>query len=170
MRGLPRATPNPKEYVMHILPWRERGTTMRPEFASLFDPFFNDEWFSRELASGLPQTFRRGPLPPVNLADSEKEFTATVELPGLDEKDIQVQLVGDQLVISGERKWEQEQKHKEFYRVESQYGAFRRAIELPEGLRTDPDAINASYAKGVLEIRIPKIEPRPAAKITVKSK
>lgn len=157
---------------MNITPWRQRGASamVQPEIATLFDSLINEEWLGREFSSNLPQAFRRGTMPAVNLADSEKEFTATVELPGLDEKDIQIQLLGNQLVVSGERKWEQEKKDKEFYRVESQYGAFGRAIELPEGLRMDPDAIHASYSKGVLEIRIPKLEPRPAAKIAIKSK
>jgi HSP20 family protein len=116
----------------------------------------------------LPEALRRGPLPVVNLADAEKEFIATIELPGMEEKDIDVQILGQQLVIAGERRFEEEKRDREFYRIESEYGAFRRAIELPEGLNLDPDAVRASYSKGVLEVRIPKTEPRPATKIKVK--
>ena len=93
----------------------------------------------------------------------------SIELPGLSEKDIQVQLVGQQLIVAGERKWEDEKKGKEFHRVESQYGAFRRSIQLPENARVDADALVATYKKGVLEISVPKMEPTPAAKIPVKA-
>ena len=116
-----------------------------------------------------PYTTRK-PMPAINLADTEKFFVATVELPGLEMDDIDIQLVGKQLVITGERKWEKEQKDKDFYRVESQYGTFRRAVELPEGLALDPEKVDASYAKGMLEIRIPKLEPKPATHIKVKVK
>lgn len=153
---------------MQLIPWRERGdvTSFRSEFDKLFDTFFSDGTRFEH----LPEAFRRGPIPAVNMAETDKEFAVSVELPGLDEKDIQVQLLGGDLVISGERKWEGEKKDKTFHRVESQYGSFRRVIEMPEGARTEPDAIAATYSKGILEIRVPKVEPKPAAKIAVKAK
>jgi len=148
---------------MNLIPWRDRSplTLLNTDLETWFEDGFKNR------LGMLPEAFRRTPMPPVNLAETPKEFIATIELPGLEEKDIQVQLLGDQLVISGERKWEEEKKDKEFYRVESQYGAFRRAIEVPEGLNLDPDAIKANYLKGVLEIRMAKLEPKPAAKIKV---
>jgi HSP20 family protein len=154
---------------MNLIPWRERSDLMnlRGEMDKLFESFFDTDG---DRFAHLPETFRRGPFPPLNVAETDKEFCISVELPGLDEKDIQVQLLGDQLVISGERKWEQERKGKEFHRVESQYGNFRRVVQLPEGSRAQSDAINATYQKGVLEIRLPKVEPKPVAKIPVKAK
>ncbi len=153
---------------MNLIPWRGRNDLVgfRSEMDKLFDSFFTEG----ERFSHLPEAFRSGPIPPVNVAETEKEFLVTVELPGLEEKDIQVQLFGAQLVISGERKWDQEKKGKEFHRVESQYGSFKRVIELPEGTRAEPDSIAATYQKGVLEIRLQKVEPKPAAKILVKAK
>ena len=149
---------------MKLTPWRERS--LIPAFRSDLE-----EWFDEVFAPTrrLPEAFRR-PLPPVNLAENEKEFTASVELPGMEEKDIEIQLLGNQLVISGERRFEDEKKEKGFYRVESQYGAFRRAVELPEGLVRDGDAITATFGKGILEVKIPKVEPKPTAKIKIKSK
>ncbi|MCE9594236.1 MAG: Hsp20/alpha crystallin family protein [Planctomycetes bacterium] len=67
--------------------------------------------------------------------------------PGVDQKDIQVQGLGDELVVSGERKWEGERKDKTFHRIESRYGSLRRAIEFPEGARCDPAAKIAVEAK-----------------------
>ena len=151
---------------MKLIPFRERSplATLTTDW-----DHWLDDWFKGS-GQHLPEAFRRGLMPPVNLAETQKEFVATIELPGLEEKDIQVQVLGNQLVISGERKGEDEKKDKEYYRVESQYGAFRRAIELPEGLNTDTDAIKASYQKGVLEVRLMKVEPKPAAKVKVVAK
>jgi len=148
---------------MKLMPWRDRSSlpTMSSDFDSLWD-----DWFNRSAAK-MPESFRSAPMPPINLAETPKEFIASIELPGYEERDIQVQLIGDQLVISGERKWEEEQKDKEYYRVESRYGSFRRAIELPDGLNMDPEAIKANYAKGMLEVRLAKLEPKPAHKIKV---
>jgi HSP20 family protein len=147
---------------MKLIPWRERTP-----FAALSTDF--DDLVGDLLARGsmLPETFKRTPIPAVNLAETGKEFVATIELPGLEEKDVSVQILGDQLVISGERKWEEEKKDKEFYRVESQYGAFKRVVPLPEGLNLDADAVTAKLQKGILEVRIPKVEPKPATKIKV---
>jgi HSP20 family protein len=147
------------------MPWRERApdATLHNDFENWVKHFFDGDGFNH-----LPAALQRGPVPPINLADTGDQFVATVELPGLEKDDFEIQMVGDQLVISGERKWEEQKKDKEYYRVESQYGSFRRAIELPDGLNHDPDSIAASYVDGMLEIRIPKVEPKPAARIQVK--
>lgn len=150
---------------MNIIPWRKRddAAAFRSEFDQLFGRFFEPDF-----GTNLPAAFRSGTVPRVNMAETEKNWTLSFELPGLNEKDIQVQLMGNQLVVSGERKWEEEKKGKEFHRVESQYGAFQRSIELPQNARCDPDALVATYKKGMLEITITKVEPTPTAKIPVK--
>lgn len=151
---------------MNILPWRDRTAlnTLRSEFDNLFNrmPFGDGE-------SRLPEVFGRRVMPAVNIAETEKTWSVSVELPGLNEKDIQVQVMGQQLVISGERKWEEEKKGKEYRSVESQYGAFERSIPLPDNLRLDPESIQATYKRGMLEVTLPKLEPTPAAKIPVKA-
>jgi len=88
----------------------------------------------------------------------------------MDAKDINIEVMGNQLTISGERKWEEEKKGKEFLRVESQYGNFSRSLLLPANLRSDRDAIEATFQKGILEIKIPKVQPTPVAKIAIKAK
>jgi len=150
---------------MNLIPWRPKNElgSFRNELDGLFQRFFEDD-----AVSNLPATFRRGVSPPINVAESEKNWSVTLDLPGLDEKDIQVQLMGNQLVVSGERKWESEKKNKEFHRVEAQYGSFQRAILLPQNVRTDPDAVLATYKRGILEITIPKVEPTPTARIPIK--
>lgn len=150
---------------MSLIPWTNRAmTTFRDEFDELLSRFERGD-----IDSKLPAVFRRASFPAVNVSETEKSWTVSVELPGLAEKDIHVQLVGRQLVVSGERKWEEEKKGKEFHRVESQFGAFERAVPLPENLRLDPDSITATYKRGMLEVTLQKIEPTPSARIPVKS-
>lgn len=151
---------------MKLIPWtkQENLAGFRNEFDSLFNRFFDGNF-----ETSLPAVFQRARFPPINVAETEKSWTVAVELPGLKEQDIQIQMLGRQLLISGERKWEDEKKCKEFHRVESQYGAFQRSVQLPENTKLDPEAIVATYKKGMLEIVLPKMEPTPAAKIPVKS-
>jgi HSP20 family protein len=148
---------------MKLVPWGNKSPTQL--FSGDLENWMEE--FFKSTSNRLPEVFQRGNAPALNLADTTSEFVVTVELPGVSEKDVTVQVVGKQLVVSGERKWEEEKKDKEYYRVESQYGAFRRAVALPEGLNTDADAVSAKLEKGVLEVRIPKVEPRPAASIKV---
>jgi HSP20 family protein len=151
---------------MNLMPWTKRNelATFRSEFDNLWNRFLDNDFETR-----MPAVFGRTTFPPVNIAETEKSWTVSVELPGLREQDIQVQILGQQLMISGERKWEDEKKGKEYHRVESQYGAFQRSIQLPENTKLDPDAVLATYKKGILEITLPKVEPTPAAKISVKA-
>ncbi len=73
-------------------------------------------------------------------------------MPGLEEKDVQINLADNLLTIRGEKKAEKEQKDKNYRLVERSYGSFERALELPEGV--NPDAIKANVAKGVLKVTI----------------
>jgi HSP20 family protein len=133
-------------------------------FKSLMEPFFDG------FRSRLPEAFETRTFPPVNVSESEKHYSISVDLPGMDAKDIDVELMGNQLTISGERKWEEEKKDKEYHRVESQYGSFSRSLTLPDNLRFDRESIEATFQKGLLEIKVPKVEPTPVAKIAVKAK
>jgi HSP20 family protein len=155
---------------MSLIPWRRHDAPLTlPEE---FDEFFNQ--FGESLFNGfrsrMPAVFQTRAFPPVNVAESEQHFTVSVELPGLDAKDINIELMGNQLQISGERKFEEEKKGKEYRRVESQYGKFSRSLTLPDNLRLDRESIDATFHKGVLEIKVPKVEPTPAAKIPIKAK
>ena len=74
-------------------------------------------------------------LPVANVAETDKEWLVTLELPGMDEKEIDVRLHGTQLVVSGERKHEQTTKEKQYHRIETSYGMFERRFELPPEVR-----------------------------------
>jgi HSP20 family protein len=93
-------------------------------------------------------------LPSVDVAETDKEITVSADLPGMDEKDIEVSLSKDRLVIKGEKKEEKEEKKKDYYRKERRFGSVYREISLPCEVVTDKAA--AEFKKGVLTITLPK--------------
>ncbi len=92
--------------------------------------------------------------PTLDISATDKEYTVSVEVPGVDEKDIHIELVGNTLTIRGEKRQETEEKGKNFYRKERAYGAFQRILSLPGD--ADQEGIEASFSKGVLTITIPR--------------
>ncbi|MDT8408248.1 MAG: Hsp20/alpha crystallin family protein [Wenzhouxiangellaceae bacterium] len=108
--------------------------------------------------------------PKVDIAESNKAYRVSVEVPGIDSKDIELRIENDALVVSGEKRQESEQDDEGFHRVERSYGQFRRVLALPDD--ADPDNIEADFKNGVLKIRIPRNEEseKPGArKIEVKA-
>lgn len=93
-------------------------------------------------------------MPQVNVAETAKEFTVTAELPGVDEKDVDVSFSENVLTIKGEKKAEHEEKAQNYHRVERSYGSFVRSIAMPSSI--DADAVEATYSKGVLTVKLPK--------------
>ncbi|WOJ90129.1 Hsp20/alpha crystallin family protein [Methylocapsa polymorpha] len=104
--------------------------------------------------------------PRIDVAETDKSIEVTVELPGLEEKDVQIDFTDDVLTIKGEKKSEKEEKDKNHRISERSYGSFLRAIQLPSGI--DPAAIEANIANGVLTVRAPKPAPRVTKKIEIK--
>ena len=102
--------------------------------------------------------------PSVNVAETAKAYEVSAEIPGMQPENINVELDRDTLVISGERKEEQEEKGKTFHRIERKYGAFRRAIALPDAAATD---VEATYEEGVLKVVVPKAKLARTTKIKV---
>ena len=93
-------------------------------------------------------------VPPVDVNEDDKAYTLTAELPGMDEKNVEVSVTGDMLTLKGEKRQEKEEKSKNYYLSERSYGAFKRSLQLPDGI--DRDKIGANFAKGVLTITLPK--------------
>ena len=106
-------------------------------------------------------------MPTMDVAETDKEIEITAELPGLEEKDVQINVADNVLTIRGEKKAEKEQKDKNYRLVERSYGSFERSLELPEGFNAD--AIKASIDKGVLKVTVQKPAPAQVKKIEVKS-
>jgi HSP20 family protein len=92
--------------------------------------------------------------PAVDVYEDEHKVTLKIEVPGIDEKDIDVRLENDTLTVHGERKIEKEEKEENYRRVERQYGSFTRTFTLPQTV--DSENVSASYDKGVLNISLPK--------------
>jgi HSP20 family protein len=103
----------------------------------------------------------------MDVTESDKEYEVTAELPGLEEKDVQVNVADGVLTIRGEKKAGKEEKDKNYHLIERSYGAFSRALELPEGV--NPDTIKASITNGVLKVTVPKPAPAQVRTIEVKS-
>ena len=92
--------------------------------------------------------------PPVDVYEDEHNITLKIEVPGIDEKDIDVRIENNTLAVHGERKFEKEEKEENFQRVERHYGSFTRSFTLPNSV--DPEQVSAHYDKGVLKIRLAK--------------
>ena len=108
-----------------------------------------------------------GLMPSIDVTETDKEIEITAELPGLEEKDVQINVADNILTIRGKKKAEKEEKDKNYRLVERSYGSFERSLGLPDGV--DADAIKASIAKGVLKVTVPKPAPARTKKIEVKS-
>lgn len=105
--------------------------------------------------------------PKVNVAETEKEFEITAELPGLKPEEVTVEIRNGDLWISGERKEEKEEKGKTWHRVERRYGEFRRTIPLPEAVAKEK--VEATFSEGVLKVIVPKTEEAKPRHIEVKA-
>jgi len=141
--------------------------SLRREIDRAFDNFGSQAW-PQILTRPL---FREKPwdvAPAVDVAEKEKEFEITAELPGLDEKNVEVKLANGTLTIRGEKKEEKEEREKDYYLSERRYGSFVRSFSVPEGVNADK--IEANFAKGVLTITLPKTaEAQAEKKIAVKA-
>lgn len=130
---------------------------LRAEIDRLFDDF-NPSFWRRPFE---PMHIHRGPLlsslaiaPAVDLVEKEASYEITAELPGIEEKDIEVKVSNGSLTIRGEKQETKEEKDKEYVLSERRYGSFQRTFKLPEGVKTDD--ITATFSKGVLSVTLPK--------------
>lgn len=117
------------------------------EIERLFQNFFMEPFVGSE---GFEGAF----LPNVDVDEDEKEVHVRAELPGLSDKDLDLSLHGNELVIKGQKKEEQEKKDKGYFRHECRYGSFSRSIELPS--EVDESKAQAEFKDGVLTIKLPK--------------
>jgi HSP20 family protein len=92
--------------------------------------------------------------PPVDIYEDEHNIILKIEVPGIDEKDIDVRIQNNTLTVQGERKIEKEEKEENFRRVERQYGSFTRSFTLPSSV--DPGQVSARCDKGVLQVKLAK--------------
>src|SRR5665811_322362 len=139
--------------------------SLRREMDRLFDDFGRGFWqlptrrsiFDIEPMWQPEATWEATPA--VDIAESEKAYELTAELPGMDEKNIEVKVANGNLTIKGEKQEEKEEKKKDYYLHERHFGSFERSFDVPEGV--DADKIEANFKKGVLTVTLPK---KPEAK------
>ncbi len=138
-------------------PVRELNT-IQGEINRLFNSFFDTPVSAGE-GSG------RRWLPAMDLVEAGDHYVLRADLPGLSEDDVTIEVEDNVLTVSGERKAEHEQRGEGYHRLERAYGSFSRALTLPEGV--DPESVQASFARGVLEVRIPKPEERKPRRVAI---
>ena len=147
----------------------------RREIDRLFDEFHPFGW---RLPSARPMLGFEMPklggegwivAPAMDLVEKEKEYEISAELPGIDEKNVEIKVANHMLSIKGGKKEEKEEKRKDYHLSERRFGSFQRSFVLPEGV--DADKIEANFVKGVLTVKLPKTAAAQKAekKITVKA-
>ena len=149
--------------------------SLRRQVDRLFEDFDRSFWPSpfRRSAFDLEPFWRRelgwGAAPAVDIVEKDNAYQVTAELPGVEEKNIEVKLANDTLTIKGEKHEEKEEKKKDYYLHERHFGSFERRFAVPEGV--DADKIEASFKKGVLTVILPKKAEaqKPEKKIEVKA-
>lgn len=138
-------------------PTRELSS-LQSDVNRLFNTFFDTP------AAGDAASMRRW-IPAMDVVETQDHFILRADLPGLGEEDVSIELEDTVLTVSGERKVEHEEGEEGYFRVERATGAFSRSLTLPEGVNAD--SIEASFANGVLEIRVPKPEARKPRKVSI---
>src|SRR5919109_2456045 len=127
-------------------PFRE-FSTLQNQMNRLFQESFGREGREESLTT---TSF----APAVDVYEDEHNVTLKIEVPGIDEKDIDVRVENNTLTVHGERKFEKEEKEENYRRIERQYGSFTRSFTLPSTV--DPNNVQANYEKGVLKIKLAK--------------
>ena len=151
-----------------LIPWRSeegrpasrRGWTsfdrLQTQLNDLFEEFSSKSQRAERGTSWAPM------LPRVDVSETDQEVHIAAELPGLEENDVDVTLERGVLTIKGEKKFEEEDKEKDYHRVERSYGLFQRSIPLP--VEVDADRVDATFKNGVLRVVLPKVQPGPSSK------
>jgi HSP20 family protein len=142
---------------------------LRREVDRIFEDFGRGNWL-RPLRSIEP-AFQRAVwgAPAVDIAEKDTAFEMTAELPGMDAKNVDVTLRNGNLILRGEKHEEKEEKSKDYYLKERQYGSFERSFALPDGV--DSSKIAAEFKNGVLKVTMPKTAEaqKPVQKVEVKA-
>ena len=155
-------------------PWRPLES-LRREIDQLFDDFGLGTWRSPFRSSFFDiEPFRRAKaafsgMPAVDVTETEKDYKVLAELPGMDEKNIEVKIANGMLTIKGEKQEEKEEEKQDYYVRERSFGSFERTFPVPDGV--DLDKVDARFNKGVLTVSLPKTAEAQKAekKITVKA-
>jgi HSP20 family protein len=161
---------NEKEKAMGIERWNPRHVLARGKRTGPFTSL--DDMFAQFLRGELP-TFSAGEgesrmvAPAMDVIDRKDELVVRADLPGLEQKDVQVEIRDGKLTLRGERSEEHEEKAEDYYHAERWEGSFYRTLDLPPGV--DTDRAEAKFKNGVLEIHLPKSKETKGKKIEIKA-
>jgi HSP20 family protein len=131
-------------------------THIQREISRAFQRFWEDPVFRQ------PTGF----MPTMNLREETDRYVVEAELPGIDPKDVEIEVHGNTLTIRGERKQQEQKKGERMHRLESRYGLFQRTLTLPQN--SDPDRVHAEYRHGILHVFIPKDRSNAPRRIEIK--
>lgn len=159
--------------IRNLMPFGRRGVPVKREdenpFAALRREM--DEVFDNFFRGFEAEPFERAGAfsPHVDVVETDDAIKVTAELPGMEDKDVEVSLNHDTLTIRGEKKEEKEDKGRDFYRMERHYGSFQRTVALPR--EVESEKAEATFKKGVLTVKLPKTAKavEEAKKISVKA-
>jgi HSP20 family protein len=135
--------------------------SLQNEMNRLFNTFFD-----QPAPTGRGGGQARRWIPAMDLVETGDHYVLRADLPGLSDEEVNIQLQDNVLTISGERKAEHETRQEGYYRLERAFGGFSRSLTLPDGI--DPDAVQARFDRGVLELRIPKPEQKKPRQVQIK--
>lgn len=148
--------------------------SLHREIDRLFEDFHPGAWHfpftRRSSGAGLMPRLRNWQVaPPMDLVEKDGAYEISVELPGMDEKDVEVKLSNGTLTVKGEKSEEKEEKNKEYHLSERSYGSFSRSFRVPDSV--DSSKIDAKFAKGLLTVKLPKTAAAKTAekKIQIKA-
>ncbi|MGE4564938.1 MAG: Hsp20/alpha crystallin family protein [Victivallaceae bacterium] len=160
-----------------FLPWKRTESRVAPaerrmspvdefhkQFGELFNHFFGED------VGGAPALYQQGNfVPNFEVSEADNKITVSAELPGIEQKDVDVSVVDGFLCVKGEKRSERSENEKGFHFTERSYGSFQRSFVLPDGL--DLDKIAADFKNGVLKITLPKDQSKKenVRKIDIKS-
>ncbi|MBA4601104.1 Hsp20/alpha crystallin family protein [Thermoactinomyces mirandus] len=145
--------------------YRDQGRSYHPLTYSLaqihseinraFERFFDNPIWEKPMSI----------MPAINMKDDGNQYTIEADMPGLEDRNIEIEIHGNQLIIKGEHEQQEEKQGEKMYISERKYGSFHRSITIPED--ANHDNIQASYENGVLVIAIPKDPGKKPRKITI---
>jgi HSP20 family protein len=146
---------------MALIRWEPAAelNTIQTEMNRLFNSLFDTP--TRASAGDVTRRW----IPAMDLVETGDHYVLRADLPGLSEQDVSIELESNVLTVSGERRLEHSEQKGGYRRVERAYGSFSRSLTLPDGV--NPEAVEAKFDRGVLEVRIPKPEQIKPRKVTI---
>lgn len=161
---------------MNLIPWRNKRrysggeepaerslVRLRDDIDRAFERLLRDPWDLSVFERTMPGLRLE---PRLDLTESDEQIVVKAELPGVDPKDVRIDVSGNLLTLAGEKKQEKEEKKRNEYILERSFGSFQRSVQLPS--TADADRVDAKYRDGVLTITIAKHPEATPKRITVK--